>query len=227
MLLVIPTIRPQENLFEDWMFIFFCIGLGFFSFYQAFYFSKIRNVFRAFRSDVFLRQLMREENITPRAHFFLAVLHAALMGLLVVITLAHSFSFQYPTWIMFGITWAGVMLMYGLKWTLIQITQWIIDGDFTLAEYSYRTFALNRLLAIILFPIVIFTCLTDTHQLDSVLVFTWSMVLIALIWRVLKGSWVAFQARVPLFYIFFYICTLEILPLILAYRFFLNSINAQ
>jgi Domain of unknown function (DUF4271) len=225
MFLVVPITRPAENLFQDWMFIFFAVGLGFLAFYYAFYFSKIRNVFRAFRSDVFLRQLMREENITPRSHFFLALLHAGLFSLLFVFSLVHFFQIQYPTWGLFLIAWLGVLCMYGLKWLTLQLTQWLIDGDFTLTEYAYRTFALNRLMSLLLFPLMSILALMDIRSLSGGLITVWCLVFLAVVWRIFKGGWVAFQSRVPLFYIFFYICTFEILPILLGVKFFTNHIT--
>lgn len=225
MFLITPTPRPAENLFQDWMFIFFAVGLAFLAFYYAFYYSKIRNVFRAFRSDVFMRQLMREENITPRSHFFLALLHAGLSSLLLVFTLLHFFSVPTPAWIIFLLAWLGVLVMYGLKWITLQLTQWLIDGDFTLTEYAYRTYALNRLMSLLLFPAIACIALMDVPSLNAGLIFVWSLVVLAVLWRVFKGAWVAFQSRVPLFYIFFYICTFEILPILIGVKFFTNNIS--
>jgi len=225
MFLVVPTLRPAENLFEDWMFIFFILSGGFFSFYYAFYHTKIKNVIRAFRSDVLMRQLMREENITPRSHFFLVLLHAASVSLLVVLTLMHFFELQINSWTLFLIVWLGVLMMYTLKWLGIRIVQWLVDGDFTLIEYSYRTFATNRIMAMVLFPLLVWITLMDQSWLHSALIGAWLIIGAAWCWRILKGAWVAFQARVPLFFIFFYICTLEILPIAIGLKIFFNSMG--
>ena len=225
MFFVIPTPRPHENLFEDWMFILFVLRVGFFSFYAAFYPSKINNVIRAFRSDVLMRQLMREENITPRSHFFLGLLHAASIGVLVVLTLLHFFRLQMSSWGMFFMIWSGILIMYAMKWTGIRVIKWLVDGDFTLVEYSYRIFAMNRLLAMVLFPLMIWITLMDQCWLYLALIATWLIIGMAWLWRILKGAWVAFQARVPLFFIFFYICTLEILPVTVGLKIFFNSME--
>jgi hypothetical protein len=192
---------------------------------MAFYHAKIKNVFRGFRSDVLMRQLMREENITPRSYFFLALLYGASLSLLTVMTLKHFFVFQQGSVTLFFSVWLLLSLIYLLKWITIRAVQWLIEGDFTLLEYSYRTFATNRLLGILLFPFIIWLTLSDTYWLDKSLFFAWLMIGIAWFWRVVKGAWVAFQARVPLFFIFFYICTLEILPLAIGVKLFFNSLE--
>jgi len=225
MFLVVPTFRHDENLFEDWMFVLFVLCLIFFAYYSAFYSAKINNVIRGFRSDVLMRQLMREENITPRSHFFLGLLHAVSLSLLVVLTLIHFFSFQASSWNLFFLFGLGILLVYALKWMGLRIAYWLLDGDFTLGEYSYRTFATNRLLGMVLFPLLIGVTLTDKSALNYALIIIWLIIGIAWFWRVLKGAWVAFQARVPLFFIFFYICTLEILPITVGFKIFFNSIG--
>ena len=224
MFLVVPTGRPAENLFEDWMFVLFSISVGFFAFYMAFYHSKIKNVFRGFRSDVLMRQLMREENITPRSYFFLALLYGASLSVLMVLTLKHFFTFQLEAVLLFFCVWLGISLVYLLKWLSIKVVQWLIEGDFTLLEYSYRTFAMNRLLGIVLFPLIIWLTLTDRSWLNSSLFCAWLLIGMAWFWRIIKGAWVAIQARVPIFFIFFYICTLEILPLAIGLKLFFNSL---
>lgn len=225
MFLVVPTLRPAENLFEDWMFIFFILSGGFFSFYYAFYHAKIKNVIRAFRSDVLMRQLMREENITPRSHFFLVLLYAASVSLFAVLTLIHFFVVQASSWTLFLMVWLGILVMYALKWLGIRIVQWLVDGDFTLIEYSYRTFATNRIMAMVLFPLLVWITLMDKSWLNTTLIAIWLIMGMVWLWRILKGAWVAFQARVPLFFIFFYICTLEILPIAIGLKIFFNTMG--
>lgn len=164
---------------------------------------------------------MREENITPRSHFFLGLLHAVSLSLLVVLTLTHFFAFQASTWNLFFLFGLGILLVYALKWMGLRIAYWLLDGDFTLGEYSYRTFATNRLLGMVLFPLLIGVTLMDKSCLNSALMSIWLIIGMAWFWRVLKGAWVAFQARVPLFFIFFTFALWKSFPSLLVLKYFL------
>lgn len=211
-LLLTPTIRPEENLLQDWMVLLFVLSLSFIAYFNTVYPTKIRNIFKAFRSDIFMRQLMREENILPRTHVYLTFQHAAVLGLFV--NLAYQVYFPQPmaSWLFFLICWGGILGVYGLKWLAIQTVKWLTDGDFTLSEYQYRTFSLNRLLAIAALPFVLLLSITDKALAPWFISLLSILMGLLIVWRILKGAWTAFTNNVPLFYIFFYICTLEILP---------------
>ncbi|MEN9394127.1 MAG: hypothetical protein RL362_348 [Bacteroidota bacterium] len=210
--LLTPTLRPEENLLQDWMVLLFVLSLSFIAYFNTVYPTKIRNIFKAFRSDIFMRQLMREENILPRTHVYLTFQHAAVLGLFVDLAYQTYFPQPIPSWLFFLICFGGILLMYGIKWLAIYIVKWLADGDFTLSEYRYRTFAMNRLLAISALPFVVLLSITDRAFAPWFITALSILMLLLIVWRILKGAWTAFTNNVPLFYIFFYICTLEILP---------------
>ena len=213
MLLLTPTLRPEENLFQDWMILLFVLCMSFLAYFNTVYPAKIRSIFKAFRSDIYMRQLMREENIIPRTHIFLTFQHAIVLGLFVNLAYQIIYPHQIESWLLFLLASGGILIMYGFKWTSIQIARWLADGDFTLSEYQYRTFATNRLLAIALLPFVLILSVSDISWAPTLVYFLATLVSGVVIWRILKGTWTAIANNIPFFYIFFYICTLEILPL--------------
>jgi hypothetical protein len=87
-----------------------------------------------------------------------------------------------------------------------------------MAEYQYRTFATNRLLAILLYPLIILAALSSIQHAYIYIGGTAIVIGLLISWRILKGAWVALTNNVPLFYIFFYICTLEILPVLIGVK---------
>jgi len=122
-----------------------------------------------------------------------------------------------PWWTSF-ISAVCVLGIYALKWVSFQLVKWLSEGDYTLSEYQYRTFATNRLLALLLYPLIILAALSNIQQ-AAIFVGGIAVVIGLLIsWRIIKGAWVAFTNNVPIFYIFFYICTLEILPMMIGVK---------
>jgi hypothetical protein len=216
--LVTPTLRPPIHFFEDWMVIVLLVLLSLMAYFNVVYPTKMKNVFKAFRSDIAMRQFMREETNIPRPYLFLTFQHAVLMGLMwVLFYQAFIHPSALPWWLSL-FSAACVLLMYGLKWFSFQLVKWFSEGDFTLAEYQYRTFATNRLLAILLYPLIILAALSSIQH--AYLYIGGIAIIIGLLisWRILKGAWVALTNNVPLFYIFFYICTLEILPVLIGVK---------
>lgn len=216
--LVTPTLRPPIHFFEDWMVIVLLVLLSLMAYFNVVYPTKMKNVFKAFRSDIAMRQFMREETNIPRPYLFLTFQHAVLMGLLwVLFYQAFIYSTALPWWVSL-VSALSVLLIYGLKWISFQLVKWFSEGDFTLTEYQYRTFSTNRLLAILLYPLIILAALSSIQHAYIYIGGTAIVIGLLISWRILKGAWVAFTNNVPLFYIFFYICTLEILPMLIGVK---------
>ena len=216
--LVTPTLRPPIHFFEDWMVIVLLMLLSLMAYFNVVYPTKMKNVFKAFRSDIAMRQFMREETNIPRPYLFLTFQHAVLMGLLwVLFYQAFIYSTALPWWVSL-VSALSVLLIYGLKWISFQLVKWFSEGDFTLTEYQYRTFSTNRLLAILLYPLIILAALSSIQHAYIYIGGTAIVIGLLISWRILKGAWVAFTNNVPLFYIFFYICTLEILPVLIGVK---------
>ncbi len=216
--LVTPTLRPPIHFFEDWMVIVLLVLLSLMAYFNVVYPTKMKNVFKAFRSDIAMRQFMREETNIPRPYLFLTFQHAVLMGLLwVLFYQAFIYSTALPWWVSL-VSALSVLLIYGLKWISFQLVKWFSEGDFTLTEYQYRTFSTNRLLAILLYPLIILAALSSIQHAYIYIGCTAIVIGLLISWRILKGAWVAFTNNVPLFYIFFYICTLEILPVLIGVK---------
>jgi hypothetical protein len=216
--LATPILRPPIHFFEDWMVVVLLVLLSLMAYFNVVYPTKMKNVFKAFRSDIAMRQFMREETNIPRPYLFLTFQHAVLMGLLwVLFYQAFIYSTALPWWVSL-VSALSVLLIYGLKWISFQLVKWFSEGDFTLTEYQYRTFATNRLLAILLYPLIILAALSSIQHAYIYIGGTAIVIGLLISWRIFKGAWVAFTNNVPLFYIFFYICTLEILPVLIGVK---------
>jgi hypothetical protein len=216
--LATPILRPPIHFFEDWMVVVLLVLLSLMAYFNVVYPTKMKNVLKAFRSDIAMRQFMREETNIPRPYLFLTFQHAVLMGLLwVLFYQAFIYSTALPWWVSL-VSALSVLLIYGLKWISFQLVKWFSEGDFTLTEYQYRTFATNRLLAILLYPLIILAALSSIKYAYIYIGGTAIVIGLLISWRILKGAWVAFTNNVPLFYIFFYICTLEILPVLIGVK---------
>jgi hypothetical protein len=216
--LATPILRPPIHFFEDWMVVVLLVLLSLMAYFNVVYPTKMKNVLKAFRSDIAMRQFMREETNIPRPYLFLTFQHAVLMGLLwVLFYQAFIYSTALPWWVSL-VSALSVLLIYGLKWISFQLVKWFSEGDFTLTEYQYRTFATNRLLAILLYPLIILAALSSIQHAYIYIGGTAIVIGLLISWRILKGAWVALTNNVPLFYIFFYICTLEILPVLIGVK---------
>jgi hypothetical protein len=162
--------------------------------------------------------MMREDHILPKSHVFLAIQFCLLLGFIISITCIHLSWLNVNEIILFGLCATAVFFIYIIKRLSIIFIKWLTDGDYTLSEYYYRVFAINRLLGIILFPMVLLLAVSDKELATAYLTCCWVIVGIGILWRVVSGALAAFQSGVSILYIFFYICTLELFPILAGYK---------
>jgi hypothetical protein len=108
--------------------------------------------------------------------------------------------------------------VYIVKRIGINVTQYLSDGDFGLSEYAYNINLINRVIGIFLFPLVVFLVYLPKNQSITFWYIAILVVGLMVLYRIIRGILNALQVNVPLFYIFFYICTLEILPWVFGAR---------
>lgn len=85
-------------------------------------------------------------------------------------------------------------------------------------EYLYHTFIFNKLLGIIILPLLLFVMYTQGIVQQ---IFTWisfGTLGVILVMRIIRGVAFSFKKDISIFYMFLYLCALELAPLVLLYR---------
>ena len=215
---IIP--RPPVNLSEDWMILVFLFALVTLAYTRRFHPARINRLWNSTWNVRILRQAIREEPNTPRANLLFNISFFLLTAL--VLYLAVKYLQAGPAgvhgFLLYLLILGAVLLAYALKTSGIRVVQLMSDGDFGLSEYEYNLFLINRVIGLLLFPIALFLAYSPL-QISEPFVITALIVFgVMIIYRMLRGLFNAASAGVPVFYIFFYICTLEILPLVVCMK---------
>lgn len=118
-------------------------------------------------------------------------------------------------WLSFLYWNAGIFMVIGLKMIII----YIIDIIFKRQDHFHIFHHLNfyKLSGIILLPLYVFTFFVPETYKSLAFIFCISIILIFLVLREIKSFFNALSHRISLLYIILYLCTLEILPLMLAF----------
>jgi hypothetical protein len=167
-----------------------------------------------------LRQTMREEPNTPRENLLLNASFMAHLALTVYIGLKASniALFGISGFVMYLIILLAIVAVYLVKTFVIYFIRFLANGDFSLEEYRYTLFLINRLFGVLLIPINLFLAYSEKSQSYFLILIASILFSVAIFYRYFRGLLTALNSGVSLFYIFFYICTLEILPLIVGFR---------
>jgi len=85
-------------------------------------------------------------------------------------------------------------------------------------EYLYNIFIFNKLTGLVVLSLMIFLVYTKGMVQDLLFWFTLSVVGLMFLIRLFRGLIFSFKKDVLIFYMFLYLCALEIAPLLLLYR---------
>ncbi len=113
----------------------------------------------------------------------------------------------------------GLLMMVFLGRVLIVMaTGFLFNKTAIYREYLYNIFIFNKLIGVVILPLLLFVIYTDGIL---IFVFQWIALLavtVLLIMRLIRGIVFSFRRDVSIFYMFLYLCALEMAPLILLYR---------
>ena len=212
--------RPAVNLSEDWMILIVVFSLATLAYPRSNYPLRISRLWTSMWNIRILRQAIREEPNTPRANLLFNISFYLQASLILFLTLKF-FGIQPFGWsgfLLYALLLLCVVGAYAIKIVGIRIVQILGDGDFGLTEYEYNIFLMNRGIGLFLLPVsALLAYLPKLHiqpfLLGAALIFG-----LMIIYRMGRGLVNAASEGIPVFYIFFYICTLEILPIIVCVK---------
>lgn len=208
-------LRPPVNLSEDWMIVIFLFALVSLAYTRKLYPARLARLWKSTWNVRALRQAIREEPNTPRASLLFNISFYLVFSLVIFLVIKY-FGIEplgYSGILLYIVLLAGVAGIYLLKAIGIRLVQIMADGDFGLTEYEYNVFLMNRMIGLILLPFALFMAYAPTAEIKPVFYAVVAICVLMIVYRMMRGLINALSEGVPPFYIFFYICTLEILPL--------------
>lgn len=185
--------------------------------------TRFNSVVKAFFTMRFANQLAREEySLTHPVSVFLSInfLLTSSLFILQLISTENVFSSDVQlTFPSFLIVILCVIIVYIVKILSLKILGFIFDKQLVAGEYTFNIFLVNQILGIGFIPIIIFIAY-GKQSFESGFIYAGIVLMaIAFIIRVGKGAISALTSgEVTLFYLFLYLCTLEILPLLLGFK---------
>ncbi|MEZ4798988.1 MAG: DUF4271 domain-containing protein [Flavobacteriales bacterium] len=206
------------------MFLVPIVSLIIVAYSKSVYPNRFKNMWRSIYNAILLRQMIREESNIPKEYILHFANYVMLTGLALfsVFKLLEIPVFGLSGILLYLVSCGIITLLYFIKGIGVTVTSFIINGDFTLSEYRYVVFLINRVLGVILLPLIIMLVYGPLSQAHYYLIAVAGVLFLAYLYRVGKGLINALRSGVGVFYIFFYICTLEILPIIISTKFIMN-----
>jgi hypothetical protein len=115
----------------------------------------------------------------------------------------------------------SLIVMYSVKAALIRFSGFVFKTNKESAEYASTMFIFLNILGLFMLPVV--TCIAFVKQINPhVFIYVGYFIILSFLCvRLIRGLVIGFNSnRVSKFYLFLYLCTLEIIPLIILVKLF-------
>ena len=108
---------------------------------------------------------------------------------------------------------------YAMKFLVLKICGWLFEQEKEMSMYVFNIFLINNILGIALLPFICIFAFIGLHYYASLYLLPFLLIGLAFCLRIFRGIQIGFGAASfsPL-YLFLYLCTLEIAPLIVLIR---------
>lgn len=190
---------------------------------KVFYSRILFQIFRAFINNNTANQIIRDENIlVQRASVLLSVICYAVLALFVY-KISDYFNYQSDFigtgFVKFLFISLFIALGYSLKMIVLKMLGFIFNFEKPVAAYIFNLFLINNVLGMLLLPILITITYFNVQYVGYLLITSIILVGLFYLYRLIKGIVIWLNAGHPnLFYLFLYICALEITPILIIFK---------
>ncbi len=196
---------------------------------RVFYGHFINDRFGAYTATRYLKQLIRKELVLYHPFSLITLILFAMATSLVFLKAAHLFKPEllgtHPDhyWV-FIIT--GVILVWVIaRAFILKAVQFVIGSDFGQTENRYRTIIFNQVAGYILIPVVAMAYFIKSPMDEWLILACLAILGLNYLYRIGQSLITAFSYSANLLYLFLYLCTLEIVPLLIMVSVVNNRMN--
>lgn len=208
-----PTVRIANQLSEDWMLLIFVFALGVIA-----WVNRDNTVLRAILRSVFSRRFFKQEERREGhgwKNFGMLVCFFLMGGLVLTLLSKRYFAdvFTLLPFYQFLISVGIVVALFGVKWLMTWLVAFITAGASSALEDYNKYLALTSRFAVLALTVpLLLAAYSNGNISDFALNLSAALLVVVPFLSTLQAMFSAMQMGVPFFYIFFYLCTFEVLP---------------
>lgn len=211
-----PAPVEKINFYPGWITIVLLLCMVMIAYLRASYPKRFAEFFRAVFDMRFASQLVREERVlSQRVSIFLTFIFF-LIGSTFLLLLSNYFNVQVFTgnsFVVFGKIMLSVVLLFIFQVMMVELTGFIFNAQSEFSFYNFQVFLFNKALGLGLIPVV--ACLLYADAIPQPVFIYTGIIIFAINYlaRLIRGLNIgAAKQGFNKFYLFFYFCTLEFLP---------------
>ena len=170
-------------------------------------------------------KVFREKNVLlKRVSFVLDVIYHIVLSIFLYesFTYLHLSPARLTSYNLF-LLFLNILILYTLVSSImLKLFNSLFRTESVISEYVHNNFIINKSLGIVLFPITIALCYMPDSLAGILLVTGLALIGAGIIFKMIRGYQIIIRKDVLFFYLILYLCTLEILPLVLGYKVFMS-----
>jgi hypothetical protein len=218
-------LNDRANHAANWIMLIFITVILLFIWIKIFYnkfFSILSNSIASYQLSA---KVFHEKNVLlKRVSLVLDVIYLIVLS----VFLYECFAFrkltpmQMTSFNLFLLLFNIVILFTLTRSLVLKLFSYLFQTEAIVSEYVHNNFIINKSIGIVLFPLVF---AAFYMQEGVVRILLWAGVLIlgaGIIFKIIRGYQIIIRKDILFIYLILYLCTLEILPLLLGYKVFMS-----
>jgi hypothetical protein len=159
--------------------------------------------------------------------FMLNVLFVLCGGLFITLFATYNKWTDLPFWQLFVFSTIILLIIYLVKYIVINFTGWVFNVREAATEYSFVVFLINKLFAIVSIPLLFLIAYSDGKLKTVTITIVLCLAVFCLVIRYLVSlSRIRKNLKITAFHFFIYLWAVEIMPLLVIYKvLFLQTSN--
>jgi len=205
--------------------VFFILGLfAYLAFLKIFFGKYLVQICSAGFNPVLSERLFRDKSaLFEKAGFHFSFLFILTGGLFVTFGLPVIFPLSPPMIARLAISMAVIFIYLVFRFLSIKITGFLLNKSHEFDEYAHLTFIYYKTLGVVFLPLIFLLIFLSSPVKIYLVYLGIAIVGIMFILMIFRGLLLLLQKKILLFYTILYICTIEILPLLIAGKYLMRS----
>jgi len=213
---------PHTRQVYFWQTTLLLFALFLIAFVKAFSNNRFKQTAKALLNYSVSQEITREEKVFfHRANLMLVANYVIIVSLFIYYLLEQLNPSVLKNTSIILLLMLGVVVLYCIKYLFSKILFFVFNSTSLSVEYIFNISLFNNLLGVLLLPSLFFIYFSDFQDDVIVNYIAIPSIFISFIMRVVRLFVLGNNKGISYLYIFLYICTLEILPLVVLYRFFI------
>ncbi len=215
------AIIRETNSENAWMPVIFVMALAIFTFLHINYNKRMNLIYKSVISKRYINQIIRETHFfQERISIFLFTFFLLVTALFIFLALKYYFIFPayWPrAFFVYLIIVVLLLLVFFSRMIMKSMVAWIFKTQRLTTEYLHSVFLLDAVISILLFFLIVFTYIS---QLRVFIITGFVLLAFMMVHKGLRLISVGVNSRkFSVFYMILYLCTVEIIPIIILTKF--------